>query len=136
MMDVNWIAIIVSAVVFNAIGFAWYSDSVFGKAWRKESGMTKEQINEGSKNMGKMFVFMAVGSILMAYVMSVVFNAFQTVTVMDALSVAFWLWLGFVATVLLNGVVYEMKSWKYYGINVGYQLLGMLAMGAVIVLLG
>lgn len=136
MMDVNWVAILVSAVVFNAIGFAWYSDSVLGKAWRKESGMTKEQINEGSKNMGRMFFFMAVGSIVMAYVMSVVFNAFHTTTVQDALIAAFWLWLGFVATVLLNVVAYELKTWKYYSINAGYQLVGMLAMGVVLVLLG
>lgn len=136
MMDVNWIAILISAVVFNAIGFAWYSDSVFGKAWRRESGITKEQISEGSKNMGRMFFFMAVGSIVMAYVMSVVFSAFQTATVSDALAAAFWLWVGFVATVLLNGVVCEFKSWKYYSITAGYQLVGMLAMGAVLVLLG
>ena len=136
MADVNWIAIIVAAVVFNAIGFAWYSDSVFGKMWRDEVGMSKEKMKEASGNMGRMFAFMAVGSIVMAYVLSVVFGAFQVGTVMSALTVSFWVWLGFVATVLLNGVTYEMKTWRYYSINAGYQLVGLGAMGATLVLLG
>ena len=136
MADVNWIAIIVAAVVFNAIGFAWYSDSIFGKAWRDEAGMSKEKMKEASGNMGRMFAFMAVGSIVMAYVLSVVFNAFQVATVMSALTVSFWVWLGFVATVLLNGVTYEMRTWRFYSINAGYQLVGLLAMGTVLVLLG
>lgn len=134
MMDVNWIAIVVAAVVYNAVGFGWYSDTGFGKAWRKEAGLTKEQYAKGSMN--KMFASMAVTSLLMAYVMSVVFGAFQATTVGMGLTTAFWLWLGFVATVLSYSVVYEMKTWKYYGINAGYQLVGMLAMGAVLVLLG
>jgi len=44
--------------------------------------------------------------------------------------------LGFVATVLLNGVTYEMRTWRFYSINAGYQLVGLLAMGTVLVLLG
>ncbi len=134
MMDVNWIAIIIAAIVYNAIGFFWYSDSLFGKMWRAESGMTKDKITEGSKNMGRMFVFMAVGSIIMAYVLSVVFSVFEANTLSAGLTGAFWLWLGFVATIMLNSVTYEMKSWRYYFINAGYQLVGILAMGAVLVL--
>ena len=136
MMDVNWIAVIVAAVVYNAIGFAWYSDSLFGKMWRDEVGMSKEKMKMASGNMGRMFAFMAVGSIVMAYVLSVVFSAFEVGTIMSALTVSFWVWLGFIATTLLNGVTYEMKTWRYYSINAGYQLVGLGAMGAALVLLG
>jgi len=136
MMDVNWIAIIVSAVVFNAIGFAWYSDSVFGKKWRKESGMSEADFKKGSQNMNRMFILMTITSLLMAYVLAVVINVFEATTIVAGLTGAFWLWLGFVATTSLNSVIYEKKSWNYYLINASYQLVGMLAMGVVLVLLG
>lgn len=127
--------IIISAAVFNIIGFIWYSDAFFGKTWKKESRMTREQISKSSSNMNRMIIFMALGSLIMAFIMSLVFNGFQINSIMMGLTTAFWLWLGFVATVMFHGVVYEMKSWEYYRINVSFQLVGMLSMGAILVLL-
>ena len=50
------------------------------------------------------------------------------------LTSAFWLWLGYIATFGLTGVVFEKHSWKLYGINMGYQLVGlMIATGIVAV---
>lgn len=134
MVDVNWIAIVIAAVVFNAIGFAWYSDSLFGKKWRKESGMSEADFKKGSTNMNRMFILMTVSSLIMAYVLAVVINVFEATTIAAGLTGAFWLWLGFVATTSLNSVIYEKKSWMYFGINVSFQLVGMLTMGVILAL--
>jgi len=134
MVDVNWIAIIIAAVVFNAIGFAWYSDSLFGKKWREESGMSEADFKKGSTNMNRMFILMTVSSLIMAYVLAVVINVFEATTIAAGLTGAFWLWLGFVATTSLNSVIYEKKSWMYFGINASFQLVGMLAMGVILAL--
>lgn len=134
MMDVNWLAIVIAAVVYNAIGFAWYSDSLFGKMWRKESGVSKSAMNDKSK-MGSMMGIMVVSSLIMAYVLAVIIKQFGATDVAAAATGAFWVWLGFMATVLVNSVNYEGKSWNYFGINAGYQLVGLLAMGIVLVVM-
>lgn len=135
MMDTNWVAVVVAAVVYNVIGFAWYSDSLFGKQWRKEAGISKEQFEAGSKNMGKMFALMVPSSLIMAYVLSVVFVNFGAKDLSAALQGGFWIWLGFIATVMVNSVNYEGKSWNYFAITAGYQLVGLLAMGATLVMM-
>ena len=45
---------------------------------------------------------------------------------------AFFVWLGFIVPVLLNGVAYERKSWKVFAIHAAYQLLSLLAMSMIL----
>ena len=44
----NWIAILVAALVPTVIGFIWYNPKVFGTAWMKASGVTEDQIKTGN----------------------------------------------------------------------------------------
>ncbi len=133
MMDsTNWVAVVLAAVAYNAVGYAWYSDTLFGKQWRKESGVSKSAMSDSSQ-MGKMFALMAVSSLLISYVLSVIYNVFQATDISAALTGAFWVWLGFIASVLLNSVTYEGKSWNYFAINAGYQLVGIMVAGVVLV---
>jgi len=41
-------------------------------------------------------------------------------------------WLGFVATILINPVLFEGKSWTLYLINSGYQLVCLLVAGVIL----
>jgi hypothetical protein len=41
-------------------------------------------------------------------------------------------WLGFVVPVLLNGVAFERKSWKVFGIAAGYQFVSMQVIAMVL----
>ncbi len=133
MMDsTNWVAVVLAAVAYNAVGYAWYSDALFGKQWRKESGVSKSAMSDSSK-MGRMMAMMAVSSLLISYVLSVIYSVFQASDIGAALTGAFWVWLGFIASVMLNSVTYEGKSWNYYAINAGYQLVGIMVAGVVLV---
>ena len=46
-MPINWLAVLVAALVPTLIGFLWYS-LLFEKAWMKASGMTEEKIKGGN----------------------------------------------------------------------------------------
>ncbi len=37
--DLNWLAVIVAALAYFAIGALWYAPPVFGKAWMAAGGM-------------------------------------------------------------------------------------------------
>ena len=45
---------------------------------------------------------------------------------------AFFVWLGFIVPILLNGVAFERKSWKVFGIGAGYQALSLVAMAMIL----
>lgn len=45
---------LIAALAAVAIGFVWYNPKVFGNAWMKSIGKTKEEMMEGSMNMGLM----------------------------------------------------------------------------------
>ena len=46
--------------------------------------------------------------------------------------VAALIWIGFMATKALGGVLWEEKSWKLYFLNVSYDLVSLVAMGVII----
>jgi len=45
---------------------------------------------------------------------------------------AVFIWLGYVVPVLLNTVAFEKRSWKLFGINAGFHLAALLAMGMIL----
>jgi hypothetical protein len=46
--------------------------------------------------------------------------------------VGFWVWLGFVAVILANGLLWEGKSLNLFLFNIAYQFLSIELMAAII----
>ena len=137
---INYLAVLVSAVIFFIIGGLWYSPVMFAKPWIKGMGLTDEQL-KAMKDHGpgtKPFIISFIGGLVMAFVtahmvdfMKVVFDGSGMSNLTIGLTAAFWLWLGYIATYSLNTVAYEDKSWQFYFINTGYQFVGLMIMGAM-----
>lgn len=135
MISVNMVAVVAAAVANMIIGFIWYSMPVFGKPWMKLLGMTKEDLEKAKKEMGPKYGVMVIASLVMAYVLAHILAYVQAGDdLMLAFSGAFWVWLGFVATIGLNSVIFENRPISLYLINVGYYLVSLLVMSAVLTL--
>ncbi len=136
MIDVNFIAVIIAAVVSMIIGFVWYMPGFLGNPWMKEMGYTPESIKKAQKKMGPMYALSFVGAIVMAYVLTHVMvfseNYFGLPRLQTGLTTAFWMWLGFVAPVQMTDVIFGGRSGKLFFINTGYQLVSLVAMGIVL----
>jgi hypothetical protein len=129
MYAVNYIAVLVAAVAAMVVGYVWYGP-LFGKTWMKEAGMKDMK---GNGNMAMTYGIQYVGAAVMAYVLAVVFKMTGTADMMTGFQMAFWLWLGFIATALIGAVLFEKKSWMYWAVNAGYHLVALVAMSAVLV---
>jgi hypothetical protein len=124
---VNWLAVVVAALSGFVIGSLWYGP-VFGKAWMRLTGMTKEK--GAQANMAITF-----GG---AYVLNVIGAAGIALLNGDHSGWQFGLHTGvagaffFIAPAL--GVIYlfEQQPFKLWLINAGYQVVNFAAMGAVI----
>jgi uncharacterized membrane protein YagU involved in acid resistance len=127
-------AVVAAAVSAMVIGYVWYGP-LFGKMWMKLMGV-KEM---GDKNgMMKGMALDFLGALVMSYgfVFTLSFAiAAGFVAKGDFVSGAmggFWVWLTFVATVMLGMVAWEKKPWNLYFINVGYRLVSMAVMAGII----
>src|SRR3989338_9534456 len=116
-VDINYAAVLVAAVVAYLIGFLWYS-VLFGKAWMKLSNISEKQIKKSKeKGMAKNYAIEFLSTLLMAYILAHFVDYTQGSTIMEGLQAGFWIWLGFVATIMLGSVLCERKPWKLYMVN-------------------
>ncbi len=52
-MEINFVALLLAAVVTLATGFIWHHPKVFGTIWMRENNFTQEELQKG--NMLKIF---------------------------------------------------------------------------------
>ena len=139
-IGVNFAAVLVASLDAMGLGFLWYSPIILGKAWMKEHGFTAESLKKAQKEMGKLYGLSFVISLITAYVLLHVMklsqNFFHYSMLQTGLTSAFWMWLGFMMPVQMSATIFsEKKNWKLFGIDTGYQLVSVVAMGIVLALI-
>lgn len=132
-ISINSWAVLAAAIVNMVVGMIWYSPSVFGKVWMSCMGLTPQRMEELKKRgMGKIYVASFVTALLMSYVLAHFVKIWAVEDIGGAFQLAFWSWLGFVATVSLGSVLWEGKSLKLYFLNVSYQLVSIFVMAVIL----
>ncbi|MFC5194231.1 MULTISPECIES: DUF1761 domain-containing protein [Bizionia] len=156
-MDINFLAILVAALVPLIVGFFWYNPKTFGNAWMRESGLTSETLKGG--NMFVIFVLTLLFSILIAFILQFltihqtgalgmiggnVSEALPSYTAfMNDYGLAFRTFkhgalhgcmagVLFVFPILAITALFERKSWKYIFINSGYWIISLTIMGGIV----
>lgn len=156
-MELNFLAILVAAIVPLVLGFIWYGPMLFQNAWMRESGMTEEKMK--NSNMAVIFLVSLLLSVLLAF-----FTQFLVIHQVGAMGMvggdptdalpsyqAFMDDYGnsyrtfkhgalhgamagifFVLPVMATNGLFERKSWKLTFINVGYWTLCLTIMGAIV----
>lgn len=128
--NINLVGSVAGAVAAMAIGSAWYSPWLFGNRWQALIGKAPEE-------MGNPATAMAVAALmflLMGFGMSWI--------IPDGSSVGIGMMWGFIGfwgfalpATVINGV-FERRPWSLMAIYLGYLLVTMLVMAAVITFLG
>ncbi len=129
--DVNYVAVLVAAIASMIVGAVWYNPKVFGTQWMQLTNRTPESIDkkEGNKAMAISMVF----ALVTTYVLARVFQTANVVSFGDAIVTAFWVWLGFMASVIAVHSIFEEKLPKLTVMNASYQLVSLLAAALVLV---
>lgn len=132
-MEINYWAVIVSAVVSIVIGSLWYGP-LFGKAFMKAMGMnewSEEKKAAMKKSMTMSYVLQAVASLVMFYVLARFMVGMDQMSVQGGLTTALWVWVGFVLPLNLGDAVWGGK-WSLFRINSGNMLVTLVAVGAIL----
>jgi hypothetical protein len=135
-MDLKlFLPVLLAAVAAMVIGFLWYSPMLFATPWMRAMGHDpndKAKIAEMQKGAGKLYLASFFATIIMA---SVLFVLVQVIGIKSALygaQLGFWAWAGFVAPVQFTDAIFGKRGRVLLFINSGYQLVSLLAMGAII----
>lgn len=133
-VEVNYLAVLVATLFMMVIGGLWYSPVLFGNAWMKEVGLSKKDMEgpKAKKRMMMSWVFGFLSWLVEVYVLALAIEMAQVLNAQEGALVGFWVWLGFMATVGLGSVLWEMKSMKYFLINQGFNLVAMVVAGAIL----
>ena len=123
---IDWLVIILSAILNMVIGVVWYSKWLFGETARKLSSHPRREMNL------KTLIYMLVISLLLAYFLSFFEAHLRVTSVTDGMFVGFLLWLGFVATIQFSSHVWNQTPLKLFLIDSGYRLITFLAMSGLI----
>ncbi|MEO6513499.1 MAG: DUF1761 domain-containing protein [Candidatus Saccharimonadales bacterium] len=139
-VDVNYLAIFLAALSSMVVGSLWYMPAAFGNAWMKMSGVKMEK-NKGMSAGTAVWVYgsVFVASLLTAYVLAHVtflsHRFFGNSLLQDALSTAFWLWLGLTAARMYVHDTFEGRRKKLTLLNAAHELVTVLIMAVIIGLL-
>lgn len=136
-LSISWLAVVAAIVVGMVIAWVWYSDwGLAGAAWRKLTGVTKEDSVRGGK---KPFVVLVASIIVtalgLAVACSIASAFFGSDSVGIDLAVALATWLGFSLSTLAQHNGFEQKPVRLTVINSAYQFLLFLGMALAIGLL-
>jgi hypothetical protein len=126
--NVPWLGVLVATVAAIVIGFVWYMPQVLGRRWSAAAGVNLP----GGMPAPTTLIGGVVVALITAYVLALFIGASGATDIVGGAVVGAVAWLGFVATWSANTVLYENRSWEYFGINAGYALVAMIVMGAII----
>jgi hypothetical protein len=133
MGDINILAVLLAAMSAFLLGGIWYGP-LFGKAWRKEVGLTIEDERAANqiKKFGLSFAFSLLSAVMLAHLFARVGVSKPHIYMMISTGIA----LGFIIPSIGITYLFGHKSGKLFAIDSGYWIGFYAAMGGVFALLG
>jgi hypothetical protein len=134
---VNWLAVLVAAVVMFMLGGLWYSPVLFAKKWLALQGRTVEQerAQAAAANMPLMYFSAFVCSLITAIVMAHILAHMASIMPTGAVHGAFFgvmAWLGFVAPTTYATALFSGKPKQLWLIDSTYYLVSFVLAGLIL----
>lgn len=133
-LEVNFVAVLVAAIVNMAVGFVWYSPALFAKPWMKLVGKTEAELKKGGTPQLYLLTFLA--ALIEAYILAHFIVFAGAASAMQGIQVGLLAGIGFVATAFASEYLFSVKPAKLYGITVGYHIVTLAINGALLAVWG
>lgn len=138
-VSVNYLAVFLAAASSMVVGSIWYSKAAFYERWAK---LAKVKPIPGFKNsdmvvlLGMTFVASLVTAYILAHVSFLSNQFFKNEFLQDAVSTAFWLWLGLTAARMFTHDLFENRPRQLTLLSVSNELVTLLVMAVIIGAMG
>ena len=133
----NWLAIIVAAIVIFALGGLWYSPVLFVKRWMALQNRTEEQMRAqaASSNMPLMYASAFGTGFIIAAGMALVLAHFSSdiaPTAAHGAMFGFLFWLAFAAPTSYATALFSGKPKQLWLIDTSYNLVSFVLAGIIL----
>ncbi len=133
-MYVNFFVVIVAAIAGFGVGALWYSPWLFSEQWQRLIGGNpfNAEGTTGRFSLRRAMVLEFVALLITSFVLANLELALGVHGPLAALRLGVWVWIGFQATLLFSGVLFERRPLELFYINAGERLAALLLMSAII----
>jgi hypothetical protein len=124
---VNYVAVVVAAIVAIVIGFVWFSPQALGRQWTAY-GVPAAPARPGPSAV----VVGVVSALLNAWVLALLALNLRGTSISDGAMLGFLVWLGFIATVTAAEFGFLQRPGSAWAINNIHHVIVQIVMGAVV----
>lgn len=134
-ITVNYLAILVGAILSMVIGAIWYGP-LFGKKWMEIIGVSTQD-PEANKKMQKAYMPMyVVQFVLTLFQVLVLAHLVADTKIVGGLERSIWIWAAFVIPTMAGAVMWtneqSKNKWARFFIQGGYQLAVFIVFGLLL----
>ena len=134
--SVDWLAVAIGTISAFLVGSIWFSPKTFFPVWWKALGKEAGGDPGAGQSMGVVFGLTALGALVQAFVLALVVGVIRSsgtdVNFLGGALVGALMGVGFVAAPALGHRLFGQQGLKVWAIESGGDILGLIAMGAVI----
>jgi hypothetical protein len=128
---ISHLAIVVALAAAPVVSSVWYSPFLFGKQWDELRNANSVGVAEMAMPAWKIAVDL-VRELVVVYVLARLINGLGIVDWKGALSLGFWVWLGFPVQMLVGASLWDNKPWTLDLIHAGDWLMKMLLISLIL----
>ena len=129
--DVNYLAAIVAAIAWFALGAIWYMPAVMGRAWMRSAGI---EMPEGYRPNPMVFVVTFVAYLITAVATGMLARATGSETLGEGIVLGFVIAIGFAVTLSAVSSIYDRRPepTTWFLINGTFNLIGYLLVAVIV----
>jgi hypothetical protein len=131
--QLNWLAVIVGAVIYFALGALWYSPMLFARPWQRSIGWDPERTPPEMNPMTYVVPFIAY--LVMAVAVGMIAAAAGSDTLGDGIVLGLVLGIGLSLMHTLVDAAFDPNKpqpWMWFAINGSYHALGLLIVAVIV----
>ncbi|MEW6325223.1 MAG: DUF1761 domain-containing protein [Nitrospirota bacterium] len=126
---INYTAVLVAAIASFLLGAIWFSPPVFGPAWLRALGKTKEEVCGRQRYA---LAITAVTTWITAYVLAVIMLGLKIASAWGGAIAGLSIGVGIVATSMLSDYLFCNFRIKLFFIQAGHRVIYLVIMGAIL----
>ena len=131
-VNINYVAVLVAAVVVFILGWLWYSPLLFYKPWMRLRGMDPDLAMAGAKMPGGKLLIELLRCLVLAFIIARFVALLGIDNWLSAVHFGVLTWIGFPVILLVGSILWENIPWKVAAIHAGDWLVKMLAIPIIV----
>jgi hypothetical protein len=131
--QLNWLAVLVGAVVYFVIGAAWFAPAVFGRPWMAAIGWDESRPRPEMNPIS--YVGPAAFYLVASIATGVLAAATGTDTLEEGITLGLVVGLGYALVVTATDAVFDPnkpKPWTWFVISGAYHVVSLVLVGAIL----